>query len=673
MIPDTTKVRSATDEAEQDTFRSIRWAAEGTLPRQRIDLLSLVPLVAILSLVGLVWALVWAVNRSDSEQAQIKLATDALWVEQTLRFQLNIDEDMLVSLAMDTAGGIDAATLAARARTHIVGNPEVQAIVWHGPDGARIRALPGTGAPSDDALVEQLLRIDAQPSRPVYGSVNPDGTVSIGMKLPDGEGVMTATLSLQQVLHRHLPWWIAEQYGVRVIDADDSVLAKRQRMTPDPLNPSHTISFDPPLHGIWLQINAYKRPAAFHATVLFASIAGLATFAILALLILFRALKRSRKVELQLQDETAFRRAMEESLTVGLRAKDLNGRVLFVNPAFCKLIGWPAGDLVGHTPPMPYWHPDNLPETEERHRKLAAGGAVSQSFETRFRHRDGHDIDIQVYEAPLIDARGVHRGWMGSVIDITEAKRAARMARAQDEALARTGRLVTLGEMASTLAHELNQPLSSITSYATGMMNLMEQDRADPQVMKEATGKLAHQAARAGLIIHHIQALVRKREPKFTPTLLDDVVHETIGFLAADAREHRVHLKCTGTIPTPVEADRVLLEQLLINLIRNGMEAMGAQRHGNEVCVRLKEQGEDAIIEIQDQGGGISPDLDGRLFNAFATTKPQGMGMGLKICRSIVELHRGQLSHFPAPGGGTVFRITLPRTGILPTASGEQT
>ena len=110
-----------------------------------------------------------------------------------------------------------------------------------------------------------------------------------------------------------------------------------------------------------------------------------------------------------------------------------------------------------------------------------------------------------------------------------------------------------------------------------------------------------------------------------------------------------------------------------INLIRNGMEAMGAQRHGNDVCVRLKEQGEDAIIEIQDQGGGISPDLDGRLFNAFATTKPQGMGMGLKICRSIVELHRGQLSHFPAPGGGTVFRITLPRTGILPTASGEQT
>ncbi len=673
MTSDTTKVRSARNLARQDVFGSVRWAADDAPARQRIDLLSLVPLVAIVVLVALVWSLVWAVSRSDSEQAQIKLATDALWVEQTLRFQLNIDEDMLVSLAMDTAGGIDAATLAARARTHIVTNPEVEAIVWYGPDGGRIRSLPGPGAPGDEALVEQLLRIDALPARPVYGRVKPNGTVTLGMKLPDGEGVLTATLSLAQVLQRHLPWWIAEQYGVRIVDTDDTVLAMRQRMTPDPENPTHTISFDPPLHGIWLQINAYDRPTAFHATVLFASIAGLATFAILALLVLFRAIKRSRAVELQLHGETAFRRAMEESLTVGLRAKDLSGRILFVNPAFCKLIGWPAEDLVGHIPPMPYWHPDNLPETEKRHRKLAASGAVSQSFETRFRHRDGRDIDIQVYEAPLIDARGVHRGWMGSVIDITEAKRAARLARAQDETLARTGRLVTLGEMASTLAHELNQPLSSITSYATGMMNLMEQGEPDPNMMRDATAKLAHQAARAGLIIHHIQALVRKRPPTFTSIHLDDMVRETLGFLASDAREHRVHLKCTGATSSPVEADRVLLEQLLINLIRNGMEAMAMQRHGNEVCVHLKEQGDDVMIEVCDQGTGIAPDLDGRLFDAFATTKPQGMGMGLKICRSIVELHRGQLTYFPAPGGGTVFRVTLPRACSPPTGSRETT
>ncbi|MCX8996519.1 PAS domain S-box protein [Rhizobiaceae bacterium BDR2-2] len=657
------KVESAAGRPDPDLPGAVPWALENAVPQRRIDLLSLVPLVAIIALVGLVWALVWAVSRSENEQARLKLATDALWVEQTLRFQLNIDEDMLVSLAMDTVGGIDMATMDARARSHIVTNPEALAIVWHDAEGARMRSLPGDGAPTDDALVMQLLQIEAQPSRPVYGAVSPQGIVSIGMKLPERAGVLTATVSMPLLLQRHLPWWIAEQYGVRIVGADDTVLATRQRLQPDPANPSHTISFDPPLHGIWLHINAYDRPAGFRSAALFGAIAGLAAFAILALVVLFRSAQRRRAVELQLRGETAFRRSMEESLTVGLRAKDHRGRILFVNPAFCNLVGWRAEELVGRDPPMPYWDRATLTETQERHRKLAAGGAVSQSFETRFCHRDGHEIDVQVFEAPLIDARGVHRGWMGSVIDITEAKRAARLARAQDETMARTGRLVTLGEMASTLAHELNQPLSSIASYAAGMLNLMERGDPDPKTLKDATAKLAQQAGRAGLIIRRIQDLVKKREPKFIETRLDEVIAETLGFLDADAREHRVRLKAQSTPVPPVTADRILLEQVLINLIRNGMEAMSERRHGDEVTVHLREQDGQAVIEVVDQGSGIAPGLDNRLFDAFATTKAQGMGMGLKICRSIIELHRGQLTHRPAPGGGTVFRVSLPLAG----------
>ena len=107
-------------------------------------------------------------------------------------------------------------------------------------------------------------------------------------------------------------------------------------------------------------------------------------------------------------------------------------------------------------------------------------------------------------------------------------------------------------------------------------------------------------------------------------------------------------------------ADRILLEQVLINLIRNGMEAMGERRSGDTLAIRLFEADGQAVIEVADQGAGVAPELDGRLFDAFATTKPQGMGMGLKICRSIVELHRGQLTYRPAAGGGTVFRVTLP-------------
>ena len=319
-----------------------------------------------------------------------------------------------------------------------------------------------------------------------------------------------------------------------------------------------------------------------------------------------------------------------------------------------------VSELVGRMPPMPYWDPERLSETEERHRELARGGRTVRSFETRFLHRDGHAIEVQVFDAPLIDAAGKHRGWMGSVIDITEQKRVARLARAQDETMARTGRLVTLGEMASTLAHELNQPLAAIASYAAGMQNLMERGNADPALMREANQKLARQAGRAGQIIRRIQDLVKKREPRFSETRLDEVIAETVEFLQADAREHRVLLATAISPVPPAQADRILLEQVLINLIRNGMEAMGENRISDQLEVRLLTEADHMVIEVADGGAGIAPELEGRLFDAFATTKPQGMGMGLKICRSIVELHGGSLTHRPGEAGGTVFRIQLP-------------
>ncbi|PRD39894.1 UNVERIFIED_CONTAM: dctS [Trichonephila clavipes] len=375
---------------------------------------------------------------------------------------------MLVRLALDATGGVPPQALDARGRLHIANNPELLSIVWYDANGRPARALPGAGAASDADLVALLRRTGAQATRPIYGAVVPDGRVTMALPLPGQGGYVSATVALPVMLDRHVPWWIAEQYGVRILGADDRVLAERQRLEPDPANPSHAISFDPPIRGTVLRITAYDAPAGFRSALMIGAIAGLAAFAILALLVLFRTAERRRSAELRLRGETAFRRSMEESLTVGLRAKDHQGRILYVNSAFCNLVGWQAGELVGHRPPMPYWDPARLDETQARHRALAAGGAISQSFETRFRRRDGQEIDVQVYEAPLIDAKGAHRGWMGSVIDITETKRAARLARAQDETMARTGRLVTLGEMASTLAHELNQPLSAIASYAAG-------------------------------------------------------------------------------------------------------------------------------------------------------------------------------------------------------------
>lgn len=638
------------------------WSADAPPRSGRVDLLSLIPLAAIVLLVALVAALVWAVTRSEAEQRRTKLATDALWVEQTLRFQMGIDEDMLVRLALDAAGGTAREVLAARARLHVATNPEVLSVIWHDAQGRVLGAVPGPSSPGDPDLLDRLLRSGAVPSRPVYGAVQNGRVTMIVRVAPQGEAI-SATVSLPLMIQRHIPWWIAEQYGVELVDSGGTVLAARARRDASTEGAPHQISIDPPLAGTFLRITPYPAEAVGGNLLLLASIGALAAFAILALLALYRSANRGRRAEARLFGEMAFRRSMEESLTVGLRAKDHDGRVLYVNAAFCRLVGWPAAALLGQAPPMPYWAPERLDETLARQKALAEGGAQSQTFETRFRRADGSEIDVQVYEAPLIDARGRHRGWMGSVVDITDAKRAARLARAQDEAVARTGRLVTLGEMASTLAHELNQPLAAIASYAAGARNLIERGEGTEAALTPVVEKLSLQADRAGQIIRRIQDLAKKREPKFTLLALDEVIRGTAGFLAADAREHRVRIELALGAAPEVEADRILIEQVLVNLIRNGMEAMATTRSGDALTLRLSDRDGAAVIEIEDRGQGVDISMATRLYDPFASSKAQGMGMGLNICRSVIELHRGQLTHRDAPGGGTVFEVVLPAAG----------
>ena len=610
---------------------------------------------------GLAGLLVWLVTRNEAEQLRMKLATDALWVEQTLRFQLAVDEDMLVRLALDPASGAASQVLQSRARLHIAANPETLSIQWFDREGRLTASVPeGVGIVGSD-LVGALLRTTATTARPVYGTPE-DGVAPMARRISGGAGgVMVATVSLPLILDRHIPWWIAEQYAVQ-LENGAGTMAERARRPVAEGAPSHAISFDPPLAGTLLTITAYDRPPALGNTALLAAIIGLAAFTILTLLAVQRNAVHRRRAEDRLRTEMAFRHAMEESLTVGLRAKDLDGRILYVNAAFAKLVGLPAESLIGQAPPMPYWSPASMAETLERQRQLAEGATVPQSFETRFRRPDGTEIDVQVYEAHLIDGTGKHQGWMGSIIDVTEAKAAARRARAQDESLARTGRLVTLGEMASTLAHELNQPLGAIASYAAGGLNLIEAGRADPAMLKPALEKLAAQARRAGLIIRRIQDFVKKREPRLVALDLSEVAADSMGLPTADAREMRVRLQADlPPDPPRVMADRILIEQVLVNLIRNGMEAMAeGPRSGDTLTVRLTPRGQTLELQVIDQGPGIAEGLADQLFDPFTSTKAQGMGMGLNICRSIIELHHGTLSHAPNPGGGTVFSVILP-------------
>jgi len=222
-----------------------------------------------------------------------------------------------------------------------------------------------------------------------------------------------------------------------------------------------------------------------------------------------------------------------------------------------------------------------------------------------------------------------------------------------------------MGEMASTLAHELNQPLAAIASYNSGCLNLLERAECQPGDIRPALEKLGVQAQRAGRIIRRVHDFVRKSEPRRAPCQLAEVIEDCLGFVEADARKHQVRIECSIPEIPPIPADRLMLEQVLLNLIRNGMEAMASTpEHQRKLHIAISLDAAELRVSVTDQGSGIAPEIRDKLFTAFFTTKPEGMGVGLSICRSIIEFHRGRLwaedNPLSANGSGTIFTFTLP-------------
>jgi two-component system sensor histidine kinase DctS len=365
--------------------------------------------------------------------------------------------------------------------------------------------------------------------------------------------------------------------------------------------------------------------------------------------------------ESALQTEVAFRKAMEDSVQTGLRARNLDGKITYVNPAFCRMVGWPAEELIGRLPPMPYWAEEYLDETRAMHAKVLAGQAPTEGFEIRLKRRSGEIFDALIIEAPLIDNYGKHTGWMGSVVDITERKRAAELAHQQEARLQASARLITMGEMASSLAHELNQPLSAISSYIAGSRNLIAAGAPQTEIV-EALAKCQDQAQRAGRIIRRIYEFVRRHEPKSEPCDLETLLSDLLTLIEADARRQKVRVvrDLAPNLPT-IQADGILLGQAILNLMRNGMEAMSQTEKGQRVLsVGAKVADGQVLISIADRGHGISAETAAQLFEPFYTTKSEGLGVGLNICRSVVEAHQGRLWFEATPEGGTVFHISLP-------------
>lgn len=363
----------------------------------------------------------------------------------------------------------------------------------------------------------------------------------------------------------------------------------------------------------------------------------------------------------ELQQAHAFRQSMEDSLLVGMRARDLDGRIIYVNAGFCDMVGYRADELVGRLPPYPYWHPDDLDKHWEDSDTALAGKAATTGFESRLRHRDGRDVVTMVYTARLVDGGGNHVGWMSSVVDITEQKKAEELQRQRDAQLQRVQRVVTVGEMASTLAHELNQPLGALVNYAAAARSFAAQHRYE--LMDESLAALSAQAQRASDFIGRIRQWVRQHPAQWETLDLNDVVAQSLALLLrAEARRLGipVRIEAAGS-PARILGDRVLLEQVVINLGNNALQAMqGAALPSAELALCVNIDNDQVRLQVLDRGPGLPEQDTDRIFEPFYTTREHGLGLGLNICRTIVESMGGHLVAGNREGGGAVFIMTLP-------------
>ena len=291
---------------------------------------------------------------------------------------------------------------------------------------------------------------------------------------------------------------------------------------------------------------------------------------------------------------------------------------------------------------------------------------------------DGTRFAVLIMEAPLINAAGKHTGWMSAILDVSERRRAEEISRASQDRLQATARLAMVGEMASLLSHELNQPLAAISSYAVGSLNLLGEAASTPtrlllSDLKQAIGRIAEQAERAGKVIKGVHDFVR-RGGQARVSVLPLVLFEAImPLVSLQARKLSITL-VTDIDPAcaAVLCDRTMVEQVLLNLARNGMQAM-EHSASRVLTLRARPAASNANsgwleFSVIDQGQGISPQVEQQLFTPFFTTKVDGMGLGLSLCRNVVEQHGGFLRFEAAQPCGTVFGFTLP-TDSSPAAA----
>ncbi|HEY9065326.1 MAG TPA: ATP-binding protein [Burkholderiaceae bacterium] len=643
-----------------------------------------------------------------SSKAQEEVEAGVLAGAEGLRKMLGADLRRVLNLP-----GRDAAPQVWRERAQalLIERPELMRIERRDATFAVATALD---TPVHAPLFARIPRAEAQletelACRAAERRGEPSYSRSYFVPRPDGGGLEVIDVCIAEHAGERLTGYVVATYGLpglldqisasapppgldlALLEPDGTMLAHGpQRSGAGVFRASRLI--DLPGAALQLQLNSPATRPSLVPDLIMTVVVGLSLTLFGVVMLLARDVRRRARAESELAESLAFRKAMEDSLVTGLRARDREGRTTYVNPAFCAMVGYDADELLRTAQP-PYWPAELASEYRQRQEeRMASGAQTRDAFETLFVRKSGERFPAMVFESALRDPSGAHAGWMSAIVDLSAQRRVEEVARQQQDRLQATARLATIGEMASLLSHELNQPLSAIAAYATGTLNVMDAHEPGAPLDAElwdalhvAARQISQQSERAGRVIKSVHDFVRRRESAREAVSVAELVEAILPLVRLQAR------KSDTAIDVDLEpglrkvvCDRAMVEQVLLNLTRNGIQAMQQREDPGDAGERRRvlvlraraSTPQWVLLSVADSGPGVADEVARRLFTPFFTTRKEGMGLGLSVCRTIVEQHGGALDFEnvrDANGAvrGVEFRFTLPaeRSGSAATRS----
>jgi len=365
-----------------------------------------------------------------------------------------------------------------------------------------------------------------------------------------------------------------------------------------------------------------------------------------------------------LPEREALLQAIIETSPDGLITIDETCLIQSFNPAAERMFGYDAAEVIGRNVAclMPSPYREEHDSYVAHYLRTGEKRIIGIGREVLGQRKDGTIFPLELAVGE-VQAAG-RRVFAGFVRDVSARQLAEARLRELQAELIHVSRLSAMGEMASALAHELNQPLTAIINYAQATRRLAGEDQARESALSGLLDKIVQQGSRAGQIIHRLRQFIAKGETERTLADVNGVTEEAsaLALIGAAGKGIAVRRMLEDGLP-PVLMDKIQIHQVITNLIRNGIDALGEVGSG-EIVIRTRRASATQVeISVADTGPGLAPEVAARLFQPFVTTKPGGMGIGLSICRTIVEAHGGKLWAGDGPGGGAVFTMSLPLAG----------